>query len=81
MVDFCSEQNLGRHHGVFIGQEELCVEQATFEWGLGGTSDLDDEVTSVVWVGFSVDADDWLLHETLGLLHNAWVSHINLIIF
>ena len=79
MIDLGSEQNLRGHHGVLVGQEELSIEHATFIRGLGGTGDFDDEVTGVVGVGFSVNSDDGLLHETLGILHDTRVSH-NLII-
>ena len=68
VVDLGSEEHLGWNHWVFIRQEEFAVKNATFVRGLGGTSDLDEEMSWVFLIWFGVNADDWVLSETLSFL-------------
>ena len=68
VVDLGSEEHLGWNHWVFIRQEEFAVKDATFVRGLGGTSDLDEEMSWVFLIWFGVNADDWVLSETLSFL-------------
>lgn len=68
VVDLRSEENLWWDHGVLVWQEELAVEDAALIWSLTWASDLDEEVSGVVLVGLSVDADDWVLCKSLRFL-------------
>ena len=68
VVDLGSEEDLWWHHWVLLWQEELAVEETAFVWGLGWTSDLDVEVSVVLLVWLSVDANDWILGQSLCLL-------------
>ena len=47
VVDLSSEKDLGRSHGVVFGEEELAVEETTFERSAGRATDLHHKVTSV----------------------------------
>ena len=76
MVNLCAEKNLGWHHRVLLGQEELAVEHAALKGGFAGTSDLDKEVAVILRVGFSINSHNWLLRQLGRLLHNSWVAHI-----
>lgn len=68
VVDLGSEENLWWHHWVLLWQEELAVEETAFVWGLGWTSDLDVEVSVVLFVWLSINAYDWILGQSLCLL-------------
>lgn len=68
VVDLRSEKHLWWNHGVLIWQKELAVEDAALVWSLTWTSNLDEEVSGVVLVWLSVDANDWVLCKSLRLL-------------
>ena len=79
MVDLSSEKHLWWNHGVFVRQEELAIEDATFIRGLRWTSNLDEEMSGVVLIWLSVDTDDWVLGESLSFLCNVTCQTQNLI--
>jgi hypothetical protein len=47
MVDLGAEEAFWGLHGVFLWQEKLQLEETTFVRGVWGTSDLDEEVSTV----------------------------------
>ena len=68
VVDLRSKEHLWWDHWVLLWQEELAVEEAALVWGLGRTSNLHVKVSIVLLVWLSVDAYDWVLGKSLGLL-------------
>ena len=58
MEDLGSEQNFGWNHWVLIRKIEFSFEHATFVRSLGGSCDLDVEVTVVAFVGLSIDTNN-----------------------
>jgi hypothetical protein len=68
VVDLGSEKDLGWHHWVLFRQEELAVENSTLVWSLSWASNLDKEMSWVLLVWLSVNADNWILGKSLGFL-------------
>ena len=71
MENLGPKQDLGRNHGVLVGEEELTVEKASFVWSLAGACYLDVEMARVAFAGFGIYAYDWVLSEVLSLLQNS----------
>lgn len=71
MVDFCEEADLGRGHGIVVGQEELELEAAALVRRLRGAVDGDIEVPQIVVVGGRRDALDGLVDQPFRLLDDA----------
>jgi hypothetical protein len=68
VVDLRSEEHLWWDHWVLLWQEELAVKETALVWGLGRTSNLDIEMSVVFLIWLSVDADNWVLGQSLGFL-------------
>ena len=68
VVDLGSEKDLWWHHWVLIWQEKLAIENSTFIWSLGGASDLNKEMSWILLIWLGVDANDWVLRESLRFL-------------
>jgi len=71
VVNLCSKENLGRHHGVLVWQEKLAVEDAALVWGLGWSGNLNVEVSEVLLIWFSINTNDWILGQSLSFFHNS----------
>lgn len=76
--DLRPEEDLRGHHGVLVGEEELCVEEAALVGGLAGAGDLHEEVARVSLAGLCVNADDYRhkvrLPSVSRLVRKAWFS-------
>ena len=68
MEDLCSEEHLGRDHWVFLGEEELCLEEPSVIRRVLRTSDLDMEVPEIRLVRARVDANNRVCAESLSFL-------------
>ena len=58
VVNLGSEQNLWWNHWVLFWQEELAVEDTSLVWGLSWTSNLDVEMSVVLFVWLSIDSNN-----------------------
>jgi hypothetical protein len=56
VVNLSSEENLGRNHGVFFGQEKLAVKHASLVGGLWGPRNLDEEMSVVSGAGLNINS-------------------------
>ena len=68
VVDLGSEEHFWWDHGILIGQEELAVEDAALIGSLTWSGDLDEEVSWVLLVGLSINANIWVLRKSLCFL-------------
>lgn len=57
--DLGSEEHLGRNHRVFVWQVELSAKHSSFVGSALGTSNLDEEVSVVVFTWLSVDSNNY----------------------
>lgn len=65
------ESNLGRSHWIIVGEEELEAENTTLIRRLGGTVNLDIEISEVILVRNGTDSWNRLGHEPFCLFNNA----------
>lgn len=72
MVDLSSEKNLWGNHWILIWKEEFTVEHTSLIWSLGWSSNLDEEMSEVRLVWFSIDSDDRVLGKSLCFFENSW---------
>lgn len=57
--DLGSEEHLGGNHRVFVWQVELSAEHSSFVGSTLGTSNLDEEVSVIVFTWLSVDSNNY----------------------
>ena len=68
VIDFCSEKDLWRNHGVVVWQKELAVKDTTLVGSFGGPSDFHIEVAEVFFRWLSIDSDNGVLSKSLSFL-------------
>ena len=68
MVDFSSEEDFWWNHRIFLWQEELSIEKATFEASVAGASYLNNEVSEIGFGDRRVDSYNGLLLKSLCFL-------------
>ena len=76
MEDLGKKSDLGRRHGVVIGEEEFELEDAAFIRRLGGPMDLDVKVSQVFFVRHGADTRNGFSHQPLSFLDDSfWQRH------
>jgi hypothetical protein len=60
VVDLSSEQHLWRNHWVLFREEKFAIEESTFIRSISWSSNLDVEVSEVLFVWLSVDSNNYI---------------------
>ena len=73
VVDLGAEEAFWGYHGVVLRQEKLQLEETTFVGGVLGTSDLDEEVSTVSLWWLRVDSHNYITMHSL-VSYTDWKS-------
>jgi hypothetical protein len=68
VVDLGDEKHLWWHHWVLVWQEEFAVEKTSLVRSLSWAGNLDVEMSEVLVIWLSINADHWVLGQSLSLL-------------